>query len=310
MQERQLAEVASSQHSLLTREQALGVVTQRQLESRLNRGRLVLVRSSVYRVGGAAESWEQHLLAACLAAGPDAVASFRAAAALWDLDGFGRQGLEITIATRRRVRLEGVVVHRSLVTGRLHTARIDRIPVTSVARTLCDLTAVLEPWRVERLVNEADCRRLVTVRQIKRVFRELETRGRRRSTVMRAILESRLEGIESGDSHPEVRVAKLLRRRGLAAVQQHRVRIGNRTVRVDLAFPELKIAIEYDGWDAHRTRGAFDADRARANELEVRGWLVLRFTSRSTPDVIVDTVSAALRARYAEHGSIDPPLAG
>jgi len=54
------------------------------------------------------------------------------------------------------------------------------------------------------------------------------------------------------------------------------------------------IVIEYDGWDFHSTRLAFDADRARANELEVIGWTVLRFTSRSSDATVVTIVSAAL----------------
>jgi very-short-patch-repair endonuclease len=77
-------------------------------------------------------------------------------------------------------------------------------------------------------------------------------------------------------------------------VQQHRVRVNGRTVRIDLAYPDALIAIEYDGWDFHRTRGAFDLDRARANELELLGWTVLRFTSASSDQVVVDTVRAAL----------------
>jgi very-short-patch-repair endonuclease len=56
------------------------------------------------------------------------------------------------------------------------------------------------------------------------------------------------------------------------------------------------IAIEYDGWDHHRTRSAFDHDRARANELELRDWCVLRFTSKFADREIVDTVEAAFLA--------------
>jgi very-short-patch-repair endonuclease len=77
-------------------------------------------------------------------------------------------------------------------------------------------------------------------------------------------------------------------------VQQHRVTIGNRRYRIDLAYPEKKLAIELDGWDTHRHRSAFDEDRARANELVVAGWHVLRFTSTMTNDQAVATVQAAL----------------
>jgi very-short-patch-repair endonuclease len=80
---------------------------------------------------------------------------------------------------------------------------------------------------------------------------------------------------------------------------QHRVRIDGRSYRIDLAYPEVMLAIEYDGWEHHRTRSAFDRDRARGNRLEILGWTVLRFTSQSTDLDIVATVRAVLARRSA-----------
>ena len=117
---------------------------------------------------------------------------------------------------------------------------------------------------------------------------------------MRAVLADRLDGVRPGGSEKEADVAKLLLGGGLPRpVQQHRVRIGRRVIRLDFAYPELQIAIEYDGWQAHRTRLTFDSDRARDNELEIRGWLVLRFTSRWTRGEILSTVRAAVASRTA-----------
>jgi len=117
---------------------------------------------------------------------------------------------------------------------------------------------------------------------------------------MRAILEARATGLRPGDSHPEVRVTKLLIAAGLPRpVQQHELRVNGRTVRIDLAYPEFLIAVEYDGWEFHSTRSAFDRDRARANELELLGWTVLRFTSKASDTTIIRTVGAALARRHA-----------
>ena len=150
-------------------------------------------------------------------------------------------------------------------------------------------------WLVERAVDEALRRRLTTIRAMTAVARSLPGSGRRRSTVMREILERRQPGYEPGDSAPEARIARLLVRAGLPApVQQHRVRIGGRTLRIDLAYPRAGIAIEYDGWAFHSTRSAFDRDRARANDLVLLGMHVLRFTSTSSDQQVVDTVRAAL----------------
>ena len=48
--------------------------------------------------------------------------------------------------------------------------------------------------------------------------------------------------------------------------------------RVDFAYPELKLAIEVDGFAAHSTVDAFRRDRVRQNALVAAGWTVLRFT--------------------------------
>jgi very-short-patch-repair endonuclease len=288
-----LAPIARRQHGLVTTTQALQVLPPGQVEWLVRTRKLEPVRRSVYRAAGAPETWLQHLLAACLAR-PGSYASFRAAAALWLLEGFVPGELEITVAGTSRARLAGVTVHESRVGGPVHVDVRSGIPVSSMARTLCDLTAV-RPTMVERAVDEALRRKLVTLRALAAVADDLAGRGRSRCTVMRAILEHRLPGYEPGDSRPEQRLVDVLARAGLPApTRQHAVSIGGKRYRIDLCYPEAKIAIEYDGWDHHKGRRAFDADRARGNDLVLLGFQLLRFTSKSSDQTVVDTVSAAL----------------
>ena len=82
-----------------------------------------------------------------------------------------------------------------------------------------------------------------------------------------------------------------------APVPQLPVLVGDRRYRLDLAYPEQRIAIELDGWAAHRSRRAFDLDRARGNDLELASWTLLRFTSSSTRADVVRTVGAARTSR-------------
>ena len=289
-----LAAIARRQFGLVSHRQALTVVTVGQLKRLLASRRLEPVRRGVYRAAGTPENWHQHLLAACLAS-PGSVASFRSAAALWLLPELDSDSLEITVVGTRRVRLGGVIVHESQVWGSGHTATKYGIPTTSVARTLCDLTAVVPPAVVEHAVDDSLRRKLVSLSQLRRIADALDGKGRRRCTVMRTVLEDRLPGYDPGGSAPEVRIGKLLVARGLPSpLPQHRIRIGNRTVRVDLAYPDHGVVIEYDGWDSHRPRTAFNRDRARGNELELLGLTVLRFTSASSDAKIVETVGAAL----------------
>jgi very-short-patch-repair endonuclease len=299
MSDSRIAAIARAQLGLITREQVvrdLGI-SSHTLRDWVEVRRLEPVRRGVYRVAGAPPDWRQSLLGAVLAAGPSAHVSFRSAACLFGFEGFDEGRIEITRFGRRPSAIDGVVVHESAVFGPDHVHRLGPVPVTSVARTLCDLTAVVRPWAVERAVDEGLRRGLVSLAALRRVAEALEGRGRLRCTVMREILERRVPGYDAGESAPERRIATLLVRAGIPEPRlQHRVRVGSRTYRIDLCYPDERIGIEYDGWDFHRGRQAFDTDRVRANDLVVLGFQLLRFTSRSSDQTIVDTVRAA-RAR-------------
>jgi very-short-patch-repair endonuclease len=294
-----IAAFGSKQLGLVTRAQVLTVATPRQLQRRVERGQLLRVRSGVYRIAGSPESWDQHLLAACLGGGPTTVASYRCAAVLWGFAGAEHPELfEVTVPRDRRARLPGVLVHDSRVLGGRHVTRNGVVPVTTPARTLCDLTAYWTYSAVERAVDDALRRKLTALRTLRAVFLDLATQGRRRSTVMRAVLDDRMVGVEPGESAQEQKIARWLVNAGLPEpVQQQRVRVGVHRYRLDLAYPQLKIAIEYNGWDAHSTRTAFDRDRMRDIELEDEDWRVLHFTSRSTRDFVIDRVHRAIRSR-------------
>ncbi len=81
-------------------------------------------------------------------------------------------------------------------------------------------------------------------------------------------------------------------------VLQHRVldATGRFLGRVDLAWPERRVVVEFDG-DGHRERRVFVADGRRQNALVGAGWTVLRFTSadvRGRPDAVVREIARAL----------------
>jgi very-short-patch-repair endonuclease len=69
--------------------------------------------------------------------------------------------------------------------------------------------------------------------------------------------------------------------------------------RVDLYYPQARLAIEYDGGN-HRDR--LVEDNRRQNALVNAGYRLLRFTAadiHGRPDVVVAQVRAALDARRA-----------
>lgn len=77
---------------------------------------------------------------------------------------------------------------------------------------------------------------------------------------------------------------------------------GGFVARVDLGYPETRLALEYDGRAAHLEPGAFRRERSRQNALVRCGWTVLRYTAAdvlSSPHQIVSDVQAHLLLRVA-----------
>lgn len=53
---------------------------------------------------------------------------------------------------------------------------------------------------------------------------------------------------------------------------------------LDAGFEAIRLAVEVDGWEFHSSRGAFESDHDRCNDLSEAGWDLLRFTARMLDD--------------------------
>lgn len=268
------------------------VLSRRQIERWLDSGRLIKARSAVYRLAGAPVSWHQSLLAACLCVKPPVAASHWSAARLWRLDGLDRgQALELTVLRGRSARLAEVLVHWSTL-GESDVARRERIPVTSIERTLVDLATLVEAKPLGRAVDEALRRKLTTPERLGLRVRQLPAGSR--AVLLRRLLAERGAGVP-GESYLEDTVAGWIAEEGLPPpVRQHQVVIDDRVFLLDLAYPDVLVAFECDGWRYHRSRSSFDGDRERAGELQLAGWLVIQITSGHTRGEVVSKVRRAL----------------
>lgn len=293
---RRLNQITASQHSLITLDQATGVgLSTSQIRHKASTGEWLAVRPRVYAVAGAPASWTQTVGAAALSLQPRAWLSHATAAQLWSFFGVTADEVNVLVDLHRRVRMSGVRTHRSCALFSADLSQHLRIPVTSPERTLVDLSATLDELSLGRVLDDALRRRLIRLDRLRTCVGRLGKSPGRRPAIIHDLLAARLPGYDPGDSDLETRVLRALVAAGLPVpVQQYRVRLGGRTYRIDLAYVPEKIAIEPDGWDSHRTRSAFDEDRARANALVLDGWTLLRFTSRSTDPEIVACVGAAL----------------
>ena len=72
--------------------------------------------------------------------------------------------------------------------------------------------------------------------------------------------------------------------------------------RIDLAFPEQKVAVEVDGWAWHVDADRFRADRRKQNAFVRAGWDPLRFTWQDLdrrPVAVLDEIEETRRLAEA-----------
>ena len=286
----------------LARHQA-GAIDRRQLsacglsEGRIDRmvadRRLVQLLPCVYSPRPVPSSIAQREWAAVLWSG--GVLSHRSAARRWGLPAPAATRPDVTVGDRRfRGRAPGVRVHR-VELGMHEAATAGGAPVTSRPRTVVDLLRT-EPYSAARdLRDRALAQGWVDEREIVRSF--AGALGRTGNVQLRRLVSEIEAGVQA---ESERRLHRILRAANITGwVAQYRVRVSGRTVFIDVAFPEQRVAIEVDGRRYHGDwADRFDDDRDRQNALAAAGWRVLRFTwtHLADPEYVVAQIVQLLAA--------------
>ena len=293
-----VAEIAARSHGLVCRVHLdlLGV-SHEAVAHRVASGRWIPLFDSVYRVAGAPGSWESDVLAACWAGGTRACASHRTAAALHDLPGGRRDVIELTCPRWKRACHDGLIVHETLADVAGDAVLVRAIPCATVERTLFDIAATGRLRTLELAIDAALRRKLTTVDALVAARERLARRGRRGSVAFRSAIASRETSAPLPGSEPERLLAMALVEQGLARPQlQYVVRDagGSFIARVDLAYADERILIEYDSFQEHTGKLALVRDSARRNAVTALGFRVLTATAADLRDHGV-TLSQAIR---------------
>ena len=278
--ERQISELAVAQHGVVTRAQLreLGL-GDTGVDHRIRDGRLHSLHRGVFAVRHPMLPAKGRWMAAVLAVGDGAVLSHLPAAALWDVRASSSAVVDVTVPTRNgRARRRGIVVHRSALAPADVTRR-DRIPVTTLARTLLDLAEVVTRRTLERTLDEAERLRLLDLETLAAVV--ARNSGRPGAATLSSILGTHAPGATITKSELEERFLELCRAHSLPSPAVN-ARVGKYVV--DFLWRKQRLIVETDGHASHGTRGAFEEDRARDAWLTVAGWRVVRFTYRQVTD--------------------------
>jgi very-short-patch-repair endonuclease len=296
---RAIERLASRQFGAFARKQALELgVTRREIDGRVADGTWPIVLPGVHTVAVVASSPPQAAMAAALWSAPDGLVSFQTAAVLWRFEAITCPGVGSLLPEGRNLRSTKVRVHHTGDVLPADIARRGPIPITSALRTAIDLAAVVDVDTLEVAIESALRRGLFTVGQLRWRADALMGTGRPGSSALRELLARRNFG--ATDSSWEVRTEQVLVAAGFPApTRQYRIKAGGKEVaRVDLAYPEARVALEYDSDQWHSGTSRRHKDAARRNRLRALGWTVLEVTPAQlrTPAELLRQVSLVLAA--------------
>jgi very-short-patch-repair endonuclease len=262
------------------------VVTHRQLAAvgitgsaltrRVAAGRLVRLYRGVFAVGHVPHTRESRWIAAVMACGRGSVLSHLDAAALWRI--YDTKGVAIHVTTTGWAgrSLPGIHAHRARTLDPADVTVKDGIPVTTVARTLIDLTDLLPSDRLLRAIREAEYLKLLDFDTL--IAAVQRANGRKKLNELKKAIERHRPG-QIVREELEHRFLELVHAAGLPDPQTNvKVRTRRRTYEVDCLWPDEGVAVELDGRAAHIRAAAFEEDRARDAALTATGLRPLRFT--------------------------------
>ena len=260
---------------------------------RLRSGSLERVHFGVYSLAGTADIPLGAEAAALLACGEGAALSHHSAMTLWGLRPGVARPVHVTIpADRGFPAPPGVIVHRSRTLTSADVTTHDGLPVTSVARAFLDVAATLPDRDVERLLDEGMfVRRLVTMSQLDAV---LARAGGHPGRSRLSRVASRHTRSTRTESPPQETLFRLVLAAGLPEPETEFPMLD---YRLDLFWPQLRLAVEVDGVTAHGSRARFESDRRRdARLLTERGIATIRLTRAAVEERPLEAVGTIARA--------------
>lgn len=233
--------------------------------------RLFRVYRGVYSLGHPPMTRQAVILAACLACGPDALASHLLAGELHGFNAPLAGALTITTPRARVGPRDGLRVHHSPVKPEERTLLV-AIPCTSPSRTLADIAATA-PAALPKAIKEASGRGLLDVPAIDAVL-DAVPRRRGAGRIRRLLYETHVP--RKTRSELERRMFRLCRGAKLPLPEMNvPFEAGPRRFEVDCMWREAALVVECDSrWHDNPVSATEDAQRDQA--LTIAGCRVHR----------------------------------
>jgi very-short-patch-repair endonuclease len=263
------------------------------LAHRIRTGRLHAALPCVFLVGRPQPTELGPAMAAALHFRGDALVTGLASAQIWgmldttqtpDLD----DPVDVLRPGRNGGRPRGVRVHRTNTIARQDIRWCKGIPVTSPALTILRLAAEMDEFELETVLSAGFRKNLVRRTQLDDV---MQRNPRAKGIGKVRMLLEQTESLRDTRSRYERKLLKLLEAAELPRPLTNTTVAGRM---VDAVWPDLRLIIEFDGWQDHGKRKGFETDRLRDQHLLIAGHHVMRVTFRQ-----IDHRPHALIARIA-----------
>jgi hypothetical protein len=299
-----LDSILAGQGGVATTAQLLTRLGRAGFESRVAHGELVSIWTGIY--ARTDPSLALRLAGMDLRAGRPVAVCLGTAAAAYGFDTENNDELHVLNPAGHQLRSgDGLIVHRrdgaplTMLSGR---------PITEPAWTAVEVARALRRARALATLDAALRSRTCDRRQLRAAA--ARQAGRRGIVAVRELIPLATPQAES-PMESEARLAMLDGGLPAPVLQYSIVDYSGRTWRVDFAWPDQHVAVEYDGFDYHSDPRDFRRDRQKRAALREVGWTLLSIVAddvRRRPAAMVRQIGMELtQSRRACVSPIDTP---
>lgn len=214
-------------------------------------------------------------MAAVLACGPGALLSHLSGAAHWGILP-NRSLIEVSRRRSGGHRLSGIRIHRPRHIDETEYASFERIPVTTVARTLVDIAPVVTTRKLEQALAAAERASLVNWQELEAAVDR--ARWRRGYARLRDVMSRADPRVVHTASEAERLLLEICGSDPDIPPPSNNVVVGGRVV--DFVWIEQRLIAETDGRTFHSDAFSFEDDRERDGGMLEDGYRTVRFTYR------------------------------
>lgn len=295
-----IAEPLQTQFNLVARAQGVQALGKDAFDARVQRGDLQRVQRGVHRPPHMPVPEEQAAMAAVLRCRPRAWLTGEALLGLFGVEGFVPTGpLRVLVPPERSVTGVTFTVLQD-PHYRRHRATVRGIPAVTPARALADTAPFVAGEALRTVVDRVKWVRLTTNAKLRTTMQELP--GHPGAELLLRLLEGGTLDVESpGERELQAVIA------GFRPQPQYQVPILP-GIRVDVAWWEVRLALDYDGASYHDRDTDRDRDEDRSLRIKRHGWehVRIRKSMLRQPAQLAAAIAQLYNERAGRHGV--PPL--